>query len=221
VNAASECACSQVEAPDGEELHPTVRPGERGPRYSCAITPNLRAAGLVTGDRVRVRPALVGDAAGASATAALRGVVTERLERRSVLARPVKASAPTRPLTPARPLSRWPLFSFRWSRGGRGRAPWKSFSFGGERRSSGAAPPSLSPSLRAPNESCLPECPTEGSKRVVISTKHNRRSPCLLLQALADLDVAALDAVGGERLLDLTSGRKVGPPLRRRWRGAR
>ena len=63
MNAASECACSQVEAPDGEEVHPTVRPGERGPRYSCAITPNLRAAGLVTGDRVCVRPALVGDAA--------------------------------------------------------------------------------------------------------------------------------------------------------------
>ena len=98
MNAASECACSQVEAPDREELHPTVRPGERGPRYSCAITPNLRAAGLVTGDRVCVRPALVGDAAGASATAALRGVVTERLERRSVLARPVKAPAPARPL---------------------------------------------------------------------------------------------------------------------------
>jgi hypothetical protein len=62
-------------------------------RISCGLTPLLKEKGILTGDKIRFRASLEGDMVASNNTAARKGIVTDRLERTTLLERPAKAFA--------------------------------------------------------------------------------------------------------------------------------
>lgn len=60
-------------------------------RVSCGITPLLKQKGLLTGDKVTFCESLEGDAVATNNTAGRKGIVVERLDRKTLLERPAKA----------------------------------------------------------------------------------------------------------------------------------
>ncbi len=69
------------------------RTGTWDERISCGLTPLLKEKGILTGDKVRFRASLEGDMVASNNTAARKGIVTERLDRKTLLERPAKAFA--------------------------------------------------------------------------------------------------------------------------------